>query len=114
MRLYSRTDTAAVEHDGVHYEPENDGGFEFPEDVGEHLHGFHTGGKPQWETQIERQHRLMGEEAERRKDPATLLSAVEQLVKAAQATQTSEPEDAKAAPAKRTSKRATASKPPAE
>jgi hypothetical protein len=57
-----------------------------------------------WETDVERQQRLIGEELERRKDPATLLSAVEQLVKAAQETQ-SAPEPAKA-PAKRASKRA--------
>lgn len=112
MRLYSRTDTGAVEHDGVHYEPEGDGGFEFPEDVGEQLHSFHTGGKPQWETQIERQARLMNEEMERRKDPATLLSAVEQIVNAAQATKKAEPDSAPA-PAKRASKRA-AAKPDAE
>jgi hypothetical protein len=39
-----------------------------------------------WETDIERQHRLIAEEAARRADPRTLLDAVEQLVQAAQAT----------------------------
>lgn len=106
MRLYSRTDAAVVEHGGTRYEPSEDGSFELPEELGLQLHAFHIGGKPMWETDIERQQRLISEELERRKDPATLLEAVEQLVKAAQATKEAEPASSKPAPAKRASKRA--------
>jgi hypothetical protein len=83
MRLYSRTGAASVEHQGHTYEPGEDGGYDFPEAVGRDLHSFHVAGKPMWETDIERQNRLMNEELERRKDPATLLEAVEQIVAAA-------------------------------
>lgn len=85
MRLYSRTEAASVDHAGVHYEPVADGGFDFPAGVSETLHSFHSRGLPLWETGIERQGRLIQEEAARRADPATLLAAVEQLVEAAKA-----------------------------
>ena len=85
MRLYPRAGQVAVAHEGQRYKPGPDGGFDLPEEAGRFLHSFHSGGKPLWETDIERQHRLIAEEAERRKDPATLLSAVEQLVSAAKA-----------------------------
>ena len=105
MRLYSRTGAASVTHDGQTYDPGDDGGFDFPEAVGQELHSFHVGGKPAWETQIERNNRLINEELERRKDPATLLSVVEQLMQ--HAATASQPE-AKQAPAKRATKRAAA------
>ena len=86
MRLYPRTEgTAAVDHRGVHYEAAADGSFEFPNEVSDELHSFHVRARPMWEDQIERQHRMILEEAARRADPATLLSAVEQLVKQAEA-----------------------------
>jgi hypothetical protein len=68
------------------FQADENGAFDFPDDVSDRLHGFHHRGQPMWETDIERQQRLISEELERRKDPATLLSAVEQLVKAASAT----------------------------
>jgi hypothetical protein len=79
MRLYSTTGAASVQHDGVRYEPADDGGFDFPDALSDHLHGFHDDGKPMWETHAERHARFIAEELERRKDPATLLAAVEQL-----------------------------------
>lgn len=87
MRLYSRTGAAAV-GDPVYgrFTPGADGGFDFPEELATKLHAFHDGGHPMWETAMERQQRLIAEESARRADPATLLAAVEQLVKAAQAT----------------------------
>lgn len=87
MRLYTRTGATAL--DDAEYgtfQADENGGFDFPDDVSDRLHGFHVGGRPMWETDTERQHRLIAEELDRRKDPATLLSAVEQLVRAAQAT----------------------------
>jgi len=86
VRLYSRTGATSVVHEGVAYHPAEDGGFDFPEHVGHELHGFHAGKSPLWETGPERQNRQIAEELERRKDPVTLLDAVNQLVAAAQAT----------------------------
>lgn len=83
MRLYSRIGAASVSHGGNLYGPAEDGGFDLPEDAVALLHGSGVRGAPQWETHVERQHRLIGEELERRKDPATLLDAVQQLVQAA-------------------------------
>lgn len=86
MRLYPRAGQTALAHAGQTYTAGGDGGFDLPEYVALEVHAFHANGKPLWETDIERQHRLIAEEAERRKDPATLLDAVNQLVAAAQAT----------------------------
>jgi hypothetical protein len=87
MRLYSRMGTVALDDPEYgNFQADAAGGFDFPDEVSDRLHGFHFRGKPMWETDVERQNRLMSEELERRKDPATLLSAVEQLVKAASAT----------------------------
>jgi len=84
MRLYSRT--GATRLDDPEYgtfDADDAGGFDFPDDVSDRLIGFHVAGKPMWENDIQRQQRLISEELERRKDPATLLGAVEALVKAA-------------------------------
>lgn len=87
MRLYSRTGAAALDHaDHGHFEAGPDGSFDLPEDLATELHRFHVGKQPMWEDDVERQHRLIREEMERRKDPATLLAAVEQLVSAASST----------------------------
>ncbi len=87
MRLYPRDETTvAVDHAGVHYEPADDGGFDFPAGLSDQMHSVHVRGRAQWEDAIERQNRMITEEAARRADPATLLDAVEQLVKAARAT----------------------------
>lgn len=85
MRLYSRTGATAVDAADGHFEAGQDGGFDFPEDLGQHLHGFAVSGERMWETDIERQHRLITEETARRADPATLLAAVEKLVAQAEA-----------------------------
>jgi hypothetical protein len=81
MRLYSRTGATALDdsrHGRIEADPGH-GGFDLPEELAEELRGF-----PAWETDVERQQRLVLEEMERRKDPATLLDAVQQLVQAAQ------------------------------
>jgi hypothetical protein len=89
MRLYTRTGaTALTDPDtGRIYEADAQGGFDFPDDLSDRLHRFAVRGQRMWETDIERQRRLMSEELERRKDPATLLSAVEQILNAAKAAQ---------------------------
>jgi hypothetical protein len=100
MRLYSCTGVTALD-DPEHgtFQADGAGAFDFPDDVSDRLHSVHLRGKPMWETDVERQHRLINEELERRKDPATLLSAVEQLVKAASATAALTAPAAPAAPA---------------
>lgn len=102
MRLYSLAGATGVDHDGVHYEAAGDGGFDFPPGLQEHLHGVAVAGQKQWETAIERQHRIAAEELARMRDPATLYEAVAKIVAAAEGSPVAkaEPEAAKAAPAK--------------
>ena len=84
MRLYPRNETVAVDHaDFGHFEAKDDGGFDFPGPLADQMHSIHIDGRPAWENAIERQRRLIGEEAARRADPATLLDAVEELVRRA-------------------------------
>lgn len=84
MRLYTRTGATALDDPEYgHFEADEQGGFDFPDDLSDKLHRFSVRGRPAWESDIERQNRLIAEELERRKDPATLLQAVEQLVAAA-------------------------------
>ncbi len=110
MQLFSRYGATAVD-DATHghIEANEDGSFDFPDELGRQLHSFAVNGKKLWETHIERQHRQIAEEVERRKDPATLLDAVNKLVEAAQAA----PAPA-AAPAKAPRSRKPAAAPPAE
>ena len=95
MILFSRTGASVVQHEGVTYRPGPDGGFPFPDHVSDRLHRFAVRGVKQWETDIERQRRVMSEEMDRRRDPAELYAAVEKIVRAAEAG--SQPE-AKAEP----------------
>jgi hypothetical protein len=105
MRLYTRTGATALDDPEYgHFDADDQGAFDFPDDVSDRLRRFHVAGQPAWEDDIERQNRLIGEEMERRKDPATLLEAVEQIMKAAQTASTPPPEDKP--PAKRAAKRA--------
>lgn len=110
MRLYTRTGATALDDpDYGHFDVDDEGGFDFPDDVSGRLHRFHIGGRPTWETDVERQNRLINEEMERRRDPATLMAAVQQLVDAAQVAADHAPADKPPAPtAKRASKRAAA------
>jgi hypothetical protein len=84
MRLYSRTGATAVDAPEGHFEPVEDGGFDFPDALSTRMHATHVDGVQQWETAIERQRRVLAEEAERRQDPATLLAAVEKIVNIAE------------------------------
>lgn len=105
MRLYTRTGATALDDPEYgHFDADDQGAFDFPDDVSDRLRRFHVAGQLAWEDDIERQNRLISEEMERRKDPATLLEAVEQIMRAAQAT--TEPVAAEKLAAKRPSKRA--------
>ena len=85
MRLYTRTGANALDDPEFgHFDADADGGFDLPDELSDRLHKFALHGKPMWETDVERQNRLVAEEMERAKNPATLLAAVQQLVKAAQ------------------------------
>jgi hypothetical protein len=79
VRMYSRTNATAIDdpefgHFAVSAEH---GGFELPDPLADRLHSFHHRGKPAWETEIERDERLHGEDSARRRDPQTLYNAVE-------------------------------------
>lgn len=103
MRLYSRTGATSVHHGGQLYEPGDSGGFDFPDEVSDVLHPFAVRGQRLWESDIERQHRILGEELDRRRDPASLYEAVARLVQAADTVTQAEPAKpsrAKAAAAK--------------
>lgn len=80
MRLYTRN-TAASVSDETHgsFDVDENGAIEVPEELGQRLHATHVAGQPQWETEAERHQRLTHEELERRRDPETLLQAVEHL-----------------------------------
>lgn len=82
MRLYSLADAASVTHGGIAYQAADDGGFDFPPDLEEHMHRLAVGGRRQWETSIERQNRMIAAEEARMRDPATLASLVADLLKA--------------------------------
>lgn len=85
MKLYSLNGTSAVsdggdeDHDPTIYEADEDGAIEVPPELGERLHGTHIGGVPIWETDGERSVRLVNEEDERRRDPATMLASIEAI-----------------------------------
>lgn len=78
MRLYSLANAGAVDDPAYgHFEPDpGHGGFEFPDELSDRLHSTHYRRKPVWETEIERDERLHGEESARRRDPETLYNAV--------------------------------------
>jgi hypothetical protein len=87
MRLYTRTGATTLDDPEFgHFEADENGSFLLPEELAERLRRFHVGGLPAWETDVERQRRLALEEADRRRDPETLLAAVEKLVKAAESS----------------------------
>lgn len=108
MRLYTRTGATALDDPEYgHFDADDAGGFDFPNELSDRLHGFAANGRPMWETDVERQQRLIAEELERRKDPATLLDAVQQILNAAKATQPPPAPEAPEAPARRPAKKAT-------
>jgi hypothetical protein len=89
MKLYSKLGPQTVSNEEVVGSPfttGDDDSIVVPDEFGAFLHATHVGGKPVWEDDRERQIRLVGEEATRRADPATLLAAVEKLQSSIKAT----------------------------
>lgn len=83
MRLYSRTDAVAIDAPEGHFGADEDGGFDLPDELGQRLHPVAVGGRRQWETDIERQHRQIAEEIEHRRSPEALYEAVSKLIQVA-------------------------------
>lgn len=77
--LYSRHGADSVRVGEQEFTGDKDGKFEFPDDVADQLHRSHVGGTQAWEDNTERQARLEEEREAKRRDPATLLDAVEAL-----------------------------------
>lgn len=91
MRLYSRLGATSHTRDGVTWTPEPDGSFSIPDEaVAREMLACHSGGVPMWEDEIGFRQRVAAEELERRRDPATLMTAVEQIVGAARQAGTGE------------------------
>ncbi len=80
--MYSLTGAAVAVSGGVHYQPGDDGGFDFPDALSDELRGFAVGGKPMWEDADQRRRRLIAEELERRQGPGAALAAFEQAMQA--------------------------------
>lgn len=79
MRLYTRTGATQVSAGGNVFTADENGAFEFPQDVGAEVRAFHVAGKPAWEDEAERGARLAAEQMERLRDPATLLAEVQKM-----------------------------------
>ena len=80
MRLYSLVGADShVTPDGTRHTPDAAGGFDFPDDdAAEVIASFAVKGKKLWETEGERVERLHGMEMARRRDPASMLTAMEE------------------------------------
>ncbi len=79
MRLYSLVGADShVTPDGTRYIPDEAGGFDFPDEVSDPIEGCAVKGKRLWETEADRVERLHGMEMARRRDPASMLTAMEE------------------------------------
>lgn len=88
MLLYSCTGAVAIEDPEYgRFEVQNDGTFDLPDELAERELRFHDRGQPRWETQVGRQQRIASEDLDRRRDPAALLDAVQQILMAAKLAQ---------------------------
>jgi hypothetical protein len=67
------------EHGHFEPDPEQGGGFDFPDDLSDRLHRVHYRGKRAWETEIERAERVHETDIARRRDPAMLYDAMERF-----------------------------------
>lgn len=77
MRLYSRMNAGAVDDPEFgHFDADEHGAFDVADELGDRLLAAHYKGKPMWETDLQRDERLHGEESARRRDPETLYNAV--------------------------------------
>lgn len=82
MRLYTRTGATQVD-DPTHgtFTVGPDGAFDFPDEVSDRLHSFHVAGSPAWESDAERAKRLLDEQMEKLRDPATLLATMQEMAR---------------------------------
>lgn len=79
MRLYSLVGADShVTPDGARYTPDDAGGFDFTDEVSDPIERCAVKGKRMWETEAERVDRLHGMEMARRRDPASMLTAMEE------------------------------------
>ena len=79
MRLYSLVGADAhVAPEYGRFTPDEAGGFDFPDEVSDQIGGFAVKGRKLWETEPERADRLHGMEMARRRDPASMLTAMEE------------------------------------
>jgi hypothetical protein len=79
MRLYSLVGADShVTPDGTRYAPDDAGGFDFPDEVSDPIEGCAVKGKRLWESEPDRVERLHGMEMARRRDPASMLTAMEE------------------------------------
>lgn len=79
MRLYTLTGAARVDDPEFgSFTANSDGSFDFPNPLSDRLHGFAFGGKRAWESDAEREQRIVSEELDRMRDPATLLAAIKE------------------------------------
>jgi uncharacterized protein YfeS len=81
MRLFSLMNAGAVDDpDFGHFDPDPDtGAFDFPEGLADRLRTTHYRKRQAWETEVERNDRLHGDEMARQRDPATLYNAVGEI-----------------------------------
>lgn len=79
MRLYTMTGATQVSAGGTVYTGDENGVFEFPQDVGAEQHSFHVNGKAAWEDDAERAARLAAEQMEKLRDPATMLAELQKM-----------------------------------
>jgi len=78
MRLYSLMGADQhVDPEYGRFTPDEAGGFDFPDEVSDALGGFAVKGRRLWETEEARADRLHGMEMARRRDPASMLTAME-------------------------------------
>ncbi len=79
MRLYTLTGAARVDDPEFgSFTANPDGSFDFPNPLSNKLHGFAFGGRKAWESDAEREQRIVSEELDRMRDPATLLAAIKE------------------------------------
>lgn len=80
INLYSTTGVESIRHGEKDYDADEHGVFSLPDHVAAELHPIHVGGQRAWEDENERVTRLEAERQARRRDPSTLLDAVEKLI----------------------------------
>jgi predicted trehalose synthase len=81
MRIYTLTGATSVDDPQYgRFNADANGAFDgLPDEMAKRLHSFHLNGKAAWETDAEREQRIVSEELDRMRDPATLLAAIKEM-----------------------------------